>query len=171
MGVSVSRSVSRLVAEMAHIVGVDDVDPANEHARWNVYSRAMNSSDLWGILREAVQLEPDSAVAMSVVLRMLERVSANERSSWVDALPAGKDHDFAERRAAEIHILETVGGKNSPSPSELRSSFDAGWSTWLQLRLTESSVHDVVLTHLSEHGATKRVRAAARSRLRRGDAS
>lgn len=151
---------------MAHRVGVDLAAPESEHARWSVYLKAMGSSELWGLLLKAIGSEPDVAVASSVVLRMLERVSPNERNLWVDRLPQGKNRDFASRRASEIQIFEELSSGSNISQGAARSSFSPAWSAWLQLRLAAASSDTALLRLLSEHGATKRVRAAARDRLR-----
>ncbi|WAL63830.1 hypothetical protein ORV05_22905 [Amycolatopsis cynarae] len=153
-----------IIAEIEGKLGDEATDPADEHARWNLYVRAAEVEHCWPQLREAIALEEDRAVASSLVVRMLERVPAEEREDWSCLLPAEEDRDFALRRARELNFLEAV---LLGSPEEERGDlrFET-WSPWLQLRLAGSSEDRDILALLAESGATRRIRAGAAARRR-----
>jgi hypothetical protein len=140
------------------------MDPESGHERWAVYRAAMEDPNSWRLLGEAVQLEPDAAMAMSVVLTMLEKLPAERRGEWVDKLSSDKDLTYARRRSQELRVLDGLSG-GVPALSD-GIQFDASWSVWLQLRLAEAATDESLLLQLSELGVTKRVRNAAISRLR-----
>ncbi|MFI2429101.1 hypothetical protein ACH5A7_34285 [Streptomyces sp. NPDC018955] len=153
-----SRSDLRsAVLEAARRTGVENVDLSSEHARWEVYLRAMDSPAEWDLLREIVGLEPDPSVATSVVLRMLERVPDAERLAWAERLAVEGKRALAVLRVRELRILEA----DSPAGDEV-----AEWSDWLQRAAAEKSASVRVLESLSRSGRTKRVRNLSAERLR-----
>ncbi|MEU9999057.1 hypothetical protein [Streptomyces sp. NPDC050848] len=154
-----------LVEEVARRTGSGAVDLSDGHARWAVYRRAMDEPAEWGPLLEIVGLEPDPSIAMSVVLQMLERVPAPERTSWAERISAEQQRPLAELRVRELRILDAMAGPESedhaPTPVEVSQ-----WSDWLQRRVSEVSTSSSVLDQLSQSGRTKRVRNLSTERLR-----
>jgi len=153
--------MQELLVSLAARVGVTVTDVRDEHDRWRVYAPAVNSEDCADLLLEAVGLEPDPNVALSVVLRKLEVVPQADRQRWVDGLTGDIQRQFAARRAAELQVLET-----RPLASSLRAGIEQEWSDWLQLRLAESSPEHNVTYWLSRAGRTKRIRRTAAERLK-----
>ncbi|MFE6286586.1 hypothetical protein [Streptomyces sp. NPDC057877] len=164
MGASASDP-SPLVLEVARRTGNGTVDPSDGHARWEVYRRAMDSPDEWDALLEIVGREPDPSIAMSVVLRMLERVPEAERTAWAERVPLEEKRSSALLRVRELRILEAARGaaaaERAPASDEVPE-----WSDWLQRRAAEESVSPEVLELLSQSGRTRRVRHVAAQRLR-----
>jgi hypothetical protein len=151
-----------LLVSLAARVCVTVTDVRDEHDRWRVYARAVDADGCADLLLEAVALEPDPNVALSVVLRKLEVVPLADRQRWIDGLTGEIQRQFAARRAAELQVLET-----RPLTPPLREGIDHEWSDWLQLRLAESSPERDVISWLSQAGRTKRIRRTAAERLRR----
>lgn len=137
----------------------DEIAPSDGHSRWILYLDAMEHQERWGLLFEAVHLEPDSSVALSVVLRMLERVLADCRASWTSCLSVRENREYALNRTAELGILESI----LAGVFEIGKVEDASpdWSNWLQLKLAESCADGTVLEYLSKYGRTKRIRRLA----------
>ncbi|MEU8607680.1 hypothetical protein AB0C29_06735 [Actinoplanes sp. NPDC048791] len=154
--------MQELLVSLAARVGVTVTDVQDEHDRWQVYAQAVNSDDCADLLLEAVGLEPDLNVALSVVLRKLEVVPQADRQRWVDGLTGDIQRQFAARRAAELPVLET-----RPLAPSLQKGIEQEWSDWLQLRLAESSPERDVISRLSRTGRTKRIRRTAAERLKR----
>ncbi|MEU9200064.1 hypothetical protein [Streptomyces sp. NPDC048332] len=158
--------VGAVVSEIsAHLGGVA-AEVESEHDRWHLYLRAMDSPEGRKLLLRAVEVEPDQSVALSIVLEMMERLPSVESREWVRRLPPGKNRQFAEQRARDYCVMETLGegGTVDGGPGD--------WSVWLQLRAAEVSTDSSLLTRLAETGGTKRVRRIAVDRLRllrRGD--
>ncbi|WP_157878140.1 hypothetical protein [Streptomyces torulosus] len=118
-----------------------------------------------GSLLEIVGLEPDPSIAMSVVLRMVERVPEAERILWAEKITAERKRSLAVLRVRELRILEAVSGEagvhGQPASCQI-----AEWSDWLQLRAAERSTSVSVLERLGESGLTRRVRHLSAERLR-----
>lgn len=159
-----NRSLDGKLAELMGLLGLAPIDMESGHERWAVYRASMEAPSSWQLLGAAVQLEPDAAIAMSVVLPMLEKLPVEQRGEWVDWLSSEKDRNYARRRLQEIRVLNDLSGDGSASSTA--TLFDASWSVWLQLRLVEVVTNESLLVQLSERGATRRVRNAANSRLR-----
>ncbi|MEE1941936.1 hypothetical protein V1L54_21435 [Streptomyces sp. TRM 70361] len=125
----------------------------------------MDSPAEWDSLLEIVGLEPDPSIAMSVVLRMLERVPEAERTVWAERIPVEEKRSSAVLRVRELRVLEAVSGAAGaecvPTSDEV-----SGWSDWLQRRASEESISPGVLELLSRFGRTRRVRHLASERLR-----
>lgn len=146
------------LAEMRAQFGGETAATDDEHARWVLYQKAMASPGGWSLLQRALETEPDPAVALSVVLHMLERLPARERESWVRALRSADKREYAQRRAEELQILESIlHGRELDS---------VDWSVWLQRKLAEQASDVGILERLAQHGETKRVRRMAAERLR-----
>ncbi len=157
-------SLRGIIHEIEGKLGNQAIDLADEHARWSLYVRAAEVDRCWQDLREVVALEEDPAVASSLVLRMLERVSAEDREGWSRLLLVEKDREFALRRARELNFLEAALS-GSPQGERGDLQFET-WSPWLQLRLAESSEDRDILALLADSGETKRIRASAADRMR-----
>jgi hypothetical protein len=98
-------SLRAIIQELENKLGGETIDSDNEHARWILYVRAAEVESCWPKLREVAVLEEDSAVASSLVLRMLGRVSAEDREGWSRLLSMEKDRKFALRRARELNFF------------------------------------------------------------------
>lgn len=158
--------VGGVVSEICARLGGVAAEAESEHDRWHLYLRAMDSPEGRELLLRAVEVEPDQSVALSIVLEMMERLSSVESREWVHRLPPGRNRQFAEQRAGDFYVLETLGdgGTLDGGPGD--------WSVWLQLRVAEVSTDSSLLARLAESGGTKRVRRIAVDRLRllrRGD--
>jgi hypothetical protein len=124
----------------------------------------MDEERLRPLLLRAVMAEPDGPVASAVVVGMLERLGAEERSGWVEALKPG-DGAFSVRRAEELSVLEAVRSGDFPE-DRIHDEVDA-WSDWLQRHVTEGGASAAVLEALAEHARTRRIRHLAREAVRR----
>ncbi|MET7366723.1 hypothetical protein ABZS61_12970 [Streptomyces sp. NPDC005566] len=137
---------------------VDEDRWTDGHARWELYCRAAGQPEAAELLLAAVRAETDLPLSSSVVVMMLEKVPAEGRRRWVDALRP-ENRGFAERRSDELAVLDSLDREDR--------SFDAGdveaWSDWLQLRAAqgETGGDGHVLDLLAEHGRTKRIRRHA----------
>lgn len=154
-----------VITELADILDLSPIDIESGHERWRLYQRAMEAPSSWRLLAEAVGFEADAAIAMSVVLRMLEKLPAERRAEWIHKLSSEKEMDYASQRSQELQTFVDLSGDELASSSD--PLFDPAWSVWLQLRLAESAANEDLLVQLSEEGATKRVRSTATARLRR----
>lgn len=136
------------------------------HERWQGYLRAASDERTRGGLRTALGEETDPAIALALLLYLLERVPCGERTEWIDALPAHRaaDRAYAQRRAEEIAVLEAESGGSAPA---VRPDLVSTYSPWLQLRLAERSADRKLLAFLREIGQTRRIRNLAEVRLRR----
>lgn len=158
--------VGDVVSEISARLGGVAAETESEHGRWRLYLRAMDSPADRELLLRAVEVEPDQSVALSIVLEMMERLPSVESREWVHRLPPGRNRQFAEQRARDFCVMETLreGGTVVSGPGD--------WSIWLQIRAAEVSTDSGLLTRLAETGGTKRVRRIAAERLRllrRGD--
>ncbi len=151
-----------VVAELARLSGGMSFDADDAHSRWNVYLHSMGNGNLAELLKEAVELEEDNAVALSIVLHILGDRPAHDRDSWVLRLRAEKDRVYAARRKDELAVLERV---RREVRSDVEEAAPAEWSDWLQIRSAESGVDTHVVGWLAENGRTKRIRRTAQARL------
>ncbi|TYB66660.1 hypothetical protein FXF51_16285 [Nonomuraea sp. PA05] len=152
------------VAELARLHGEEIADWTDEHERWRVYRRALQDRGVHAMdpLGRAVVHERDAALALTVVLRVLELVPAGERAAWIRRLPQPGDRDYADARARDLAVLDALA--EPAGDGEEGSYAEAGWSDWLQLRLAETSPRRRLLEHLAASGSTKRIRRIARER-------
>jgi hypothetical protein len=98
--------------------------------------------------------------ARDVVVEILAFVSGVEGRKWVDLLPVDQ-REFPERRLREWTLIREVAAEPRSIIDDLSDASD-----WCQRRLVERATSDLVLEELAEHGWSKRVRNAARQRLR-----
>lgn len=153
------RADSASFAELARMLDVD-LDARDEHERWDVYRRALARPELEPQLLAATVSEPDGAVAVGVVFKMLERLDPDEAAPWIHAVPASY-RDKAVSRARDLAILRAFVPPDAVAASEAVDT----WSDWLQRRVVDETASRDVLTLLEAHGRTRRVRGRARSRL------
>jgi hypothetical protein len=149
-----------VIRQLMECVGTADVDIADDHQRLDVYLRAVTVEACWERLLEAVRLEVDPNVSLTVVLRILEIAPEPDRDRWVSQLEHPKSRTYAERRRREMAILEDPALSDS-----LPDDPEVTWSQWLQSGLAIKSTEAPVLRRLADHGTTKRVRRLARRRL------
>lgn len=159
-----SQSFEERLISLAGRIGVPCGSLESEHARWDIYSRAIQTPEEWPELVVLIGLEPDTSVASSVVVRVLEVAPNSWRHEFVAALPPGRDRDYALVRARELSIIDSLLVE-SGSPAD--AGFDTrDWSTWLQLRVANSVRRESVLESLGSTGSTRRIRVTAERRLR-----
>ncbi|MFE2016845.1 hypothetical protein ACFW9O_02195 [Streptomyces sp. NPDC059499] len=128
------------------------------HARWDLYRSAAGQPEAAELLLAAVRAETDLPLASSAVVMMLEKVPADERRRWVDALRP-EVRGYAERRSNELAVLDSLArGERSFGADDVEA-----WSDWLQLRAAQAGTDGDghVLDVLAEHGRTKRIRRHA----------
>jgi hypothetical protein len=159
---SAARRRQELLVSLAARVGLTVTGVQDEHARWRVYAPAADAEECADLLFEAVALEPDPNVALSVVLRKLEVLPHADRQRWIDRLGQDEQRECAARRAEDLRVLE-----DRPLAPSLREGIEREWSDWLQLRLAEFSPERDVVSRLSQDGRTKRIRRLAADRLKR----
>jgi hypothetical protein len=165
---SMTGSFGEALAELMSDVG-RRVDVNDEHARFDLY-RSLLEDPHWrpGLLL-CLALEPDPALATSVLASLLELVAAEERPSIVSAAPASGE-EFLGGRAHDLELLEllqdepSAGEQPSVADETLASLIDG--SDWLQRRVAEAAVAPPVLSALADRGRTRKVRARAAARLR-----
>lgn len=98
--------------------------------------------------------------ARDVVVEILACVNGDEGRKWIDLLPVDQ-REFPERRLREWTLIREVAAEPRSIIDDLPDASD-----WCQRRLVERATSDLVLEELAEHGWSKRVRNAARQRLR-----
>jgi hypothetical protein len=147
-----------LVQEFSEALGEAAPTWRDGHARWGLYRRIGALPGAAESLLRAAEIEPDVSIASAIVVMMLERVDASERSRWVDVLDPSVRR-FSEVRSRELGIFESLGsGFNS---DYIDSNTVEDWSDWLQLRVVQSVRNNHVLSVLFSHGRTKKIRRLA----------
>ncbi|GAA0980476.1 hypothetical protein GCM10009555_047030 [Acrocarpospora macrocephala] len=156
------------IRSLADLAGEEIVDFRDEHHRWHLYQRVINSErpDLRDVLYQVIGRDEDDALALTVVLHVLEQVPEVERHAWVDRLRTSKSHQYASARSFDIGMLESIlqGAISENAWQALQERSD-----WLQLRLARRSESAVVLDELANSGRTKRIRRLAAERLAKLD--
>lgn len=145
-------------ADVARLVGEHGVDVEDEHARWFVYWKTAPEASLRALLLEVVA--EGEQLQRPVVTEVLKYVDDVEGERWVGLL-AGEDRQFAERRRREWALIRELETRPRTLAGEI-----AALSPWCQRRLIERISDDVVLRDLAEQGASRKIRHAARERLR-----
>ena len=146
--------------ELATAAGADAATvEADGHARWRLYTRALDDAALRVAVPAVLRLDPDGPLVSAVVTRALGLV--RDRETWVDLPPAGPLRDQVRRRLHELRLLEGLADDVEACGGNV-----ATWSPWLQLRAAESASAHQVLRALAEGGGTRQVRYRARERLR-----
>ena len=158
MGADSDSAFGDLVRELGALVGLEVPDWRDEHARWGLYRRAGEDPEGLDLLRRAVAVDPDPSLASAVVVMMLERIESSQRDRWVGMLDPSV-RKFSEVRSRELGLLESVRSGNDLD--SIDSNTVEGWSDWLQCRVAESARDGRVLSVLSRHARTKRIRRIA----------
>ncbi|MEU7823632.1 hypothetical protein [Catellatospora sp. NPDC049111] len=153
-------AISRLALCLGE-AGPENLD--DEHQRWELYRKAMQTGTCREELLKAVSLDPDVVLGTGVALHMLEIEDPNSRQDWIGILRDDHQREYAFRRAREVEILEAFGNISGLSGDVVET-----WSDWLQIRLAEVSNVTEVLELLAKFGRTKRIRriASARHKVR-----
>ncbi|MEO3863387.1 hypothetical protein [Acrocarpospora sp. B8E8] len=153
-----------VIRSLADLAGEEIVDFRDEHHRWHLYQRVINSerADLRDVLYQVIGWEEDDALALTVVLHVLEQVPEVERHAWVDRLRTSESHQYASARSFDIGMLESIlqGAVSENALQALQERSD-----WLQLRLARRSESADVLDELANSGRTKRIKRLAAERL------
>jgi hypothetical protein len=149
----------KLARQIADAVGCGEVDLDSEHSRWHVYWEAVPREDLRPLLKE-VTTEGEE-LSQQVVTEVLKYVDADEGRAWVGLLRPGDGRNFAERRLREWALIREV----EMHPRRIAEDLP-DLTLWCQRRLIEHVTSDLVLTDLAEYGTVKKVRHAAREKLR-----
>ncbi|MBX6385472.1 MAG: hypothetical protein IRZ07_21280 [Microbispora sp.] len=162
-------SLSEAIKTLSGLAGVVVADCKDEHERWWLYQAVMDDPNpsTRQALQAAVCQEEDENVALSIVLRMLERVPKSDRALWIDAISDGASHEYAHARAVDLENLETLLQREDPVCGVRGDSSCSieSWSDWLQLQLAAKSSSVGLLRRLAEAGRTKRIRRSAAERL------
>ncbi|MEU7743216.1 hypothetical protein [Nonomuraea sp. NPDC049158] len=158
MDEGISEELRGKLIELARLQDREAGDLTDEHERWALYRVAIEDGIGVTELFELLSLEPDSALASSVVVHMVERSAPEERRLWVARLPA-EVQGYAQGRVAELETLDMLCSGGFPH-DQVADSLE-GWSNWLQLRVTVFVEDTAVLRILAEQGRTKRVRRQA----------
>ncbi|WP_280716988.1 hypothetical protein [Kitasatospora sp. MAP5-34] len=158
MGADGDPVLGDLVRELGALVALEIPDWRDEHARWGLYSRAGEHPEAVDLLRRAVAVDPDPSLASAVVVMMLERIDSSQRAQWVGMLDPSVRR-FSEVRSRELGLLESV--RSGDDLDSIDSNTVDGWSDWLQRRVAESARDGRVLSLLSRHARTKRIRRIA----------
>ncbi|WP_149030224.1 hypothetical protein [Kitasatospora sp. MBT66] len=155
------ETLKELIQELASTLGLDASSWQDGHGRWEIYRRAADHPGVVEKMYRAVEIEPDPSISSAAVVMMLERVDCSTRARWVELIQP-QVRKFAEIRARELDIFESL---TSPGVTVEQADLE-GWSDWLQLRVAKSASDRLVLSRISEHGRTKRIRRIAADRLR-----
>ncbi|WP_433513241.1 hypothetical protein ACQP2T_58065 [Nonomuraea sp. CA-143628] len=158
MNEEISEELRGKLIELARLQGGEAGELTDEHERWALYRVAIDDGIGVTELFDLISLEPDSALASSVVVHMVERSAPEERRLWVARLPA-EVQGSAQVRVAELETVDMLCSGGFPHDQVADSL--AGWSTWLQLRIIAFVQDTHVLRILAEQGRTKRVRRQA----------
>ncbi|GAB3901128.1 hypothetical protein GCM10027612_63980 [Microbispora bryophytorum subsp. camponoti] len=95
---------------LARLLGDVVADYENEHERWRLYEKALDHADpsVRKALEAAILQEEDENVALSVVLRVLERAPRSERTAWINRLSGSRSREYARARATDMATLEDL---------------------------------------------------------------
>jgi hypothetical protein len=157
-------NIAEIVDALAGLEGSPVADPGDGHERWALYLSAMDFESRFGLPFDAVGLEPDPAITLSLVLRMLDKLPVVMREAWADNIPYAKEREFVRKRIRELSILCSVN-EGVPQPGQAEGTYET-WSDWLQLQIANSAYDIRVLELLADRGRTKRIRGTADARIR-----
>ncbi|MGW1326597.1 hypothetical protein ACWD64_29130 [Streptomyces antibioticus] len=146
------------------------LEPA-EHTRFTEHLHALatvHPAEEAALIHRILTDDPDRTMARSAVLRHLDRrgeelreAPESARNEWRATMTKAlttADDPYLTDRLADWTFLHTL--PEDPAPLSTAS-------TWLQRRLAETpGTPTPLLTHLSEHGRTRRIRTAAARALR-----
>ncbi|MCF4121729.1 hypothetical protein L1785_12120 [Antribacter sp. KLBMP9083] len=150
---------AELLRQLAAEAGDQDLDLSDEHARWGLYWEVVPRADLRPLLKEIVA--EGEALGSHIVTEVLKYVDETEGRTWVDLLRTEEDREFPERRLREWALIREV----ATSPRRIADDLP-GLTMWCQRRLVEHATSDVVLSDLAVHASFRKVRHAAREKLR-----
>lgn len=153
-----------MLDQVARVVGLAADDLNDEHARWRVYKRAVDTLPDRDLLKRAVDLEPDKVLAEAVVVRMVEQLADDEQDEWIELLPSDR-RSYSRQRACEVRVLRRA--QSQQLTGEQVATDLVNWSNWLQRRLVSELADRAAVELMAERGRTKRVRNAARERVKR----
>lgn len=153
-----------MLDQVARAVGLAADDLSDEHARWRVYERALDALPDRGLLKRAVAVESDKVLAEAVVLRMVEQVADDEQDRWIELLPSDR-RSYSRQRAHEVRVLRHA--RSQQLTTEQLATDLVNWSDWLQRRVVSELADRAAVELMAERGRTKRVRNAARERVKR----
>lgn len=144
---------------------VEDVE-ADEHVRVAALlqdlSAAGPGAERLAVL-DRVAADPDPYVATTILDGALQEVATTGTPEQVSAWAARWDHLATRHPWWATRVSETVVLASARHGVDIDASTLATSSHWLQQRLA-AEAPDPVRTWLSEHGRTRRIRAAARGR-------
>lgn len=147
---------------LAGELGVASSDLESEHGRWTLYQQAVEDPNQFELLKRCLAEESDAAVASSVVLLILEKLTGPEHASWVEMLPADSQ-ESATVRSEEVQVL--VRARESRlDRAEVDSNLEH-WTDWLQRRLVDV-LEGESLRLLADRARTRKVRNVSAQRLR-----
>ncbi|MEU9234447.1 hypothetical protein [Streptomyces subrutilus] len=151
---------------------MDESEPP-EHARYRQYLQALAhvSDEMELAVVRAVLTDDDLGMACAAVLRHIELRSVEllrepEYTAWEQGLAqvvAG--HPYVVRRLSEESLFRAIELDLPWTEMALREATD-----WLQRLVSHASTSPVALTILAENGRTRRVRNAARLKIKGGAA-
>src|ERR1700754_386821 len=85
------------------VAGVGEApDLYADYGRWQLYRAAAADRGLHGLLL-TVEEEPDRALALAVVVYLLEIEDPDEHAQWINRLQQG-ERQFAQRRSTEWQV-------------------------------------------------------------------
>jgi hypothetical protein len=148
--------------------GQPDGDEHQRFARHLQDLAAVAAEDEVELVAEVLR-DPDATMAQSAVVRHVDRRAAQLLSdprfaSWERDLAAViGEREFLKRRLREWALLRSVTLGEPWTAEELTTASD-----WLQRKATEMVSASDALILLAREGRTRRVRAAATVRMRRG---
>ncbi|MBO0608904.1 hypothetical protein [Myceligenerans salitolerans] len=145
--------------QIAHAVGAHIADVHDEHERWQVYWTAISHEDLRPLIREAISEGEDRV--RQIVVETLKYVDEAEGRTWVDLIQSDHDRAFAEQRLREWALIREIADRPRKIAIELPEL-----TLWCQRRIIEHATSDLVLSDVAESGSSKRIRHAAREKLR-----
>jgi hypothetical protein len=142
------------------VAGVGEApDLHADYGRWQLYRAAAVDQGLHGLLLSVVEEEPDRALALAVVVYLLELVGPDEHTQWIKRLHED-ERQFAQRRSTEWRVLRKA--RDEPLCREAVEAGLDGWSDWLQLRIAPY-VEAEARTVIEERGRTIRIRQLAKA--------
>ena len=154
----------RLAGVAGWPASVDD-----DHDRFAFY-QSISDEPHWRLALLACLLtEPNTDMATSVALRLLEAVEPWERDVIILTV-SESNRERVVKRARDLELLELLQrgptADEKPSVADERLALLLDGSDWLQRRAADAFVAPTVLSALAEGGRTKKVRARAAERLR-----
>ncbi|TLS45395.1 hypothetical protein FE633_15130 [Streptomyces montanus] len=144
----------------------------DEHQRFTRYLQdlaAVAAEDEGSLVAEVLR-DPDATMAQSAVVRHVDRRAAQllsdpQFANWERDLAAViGEREFLQRRLRAWALLRSVALGEPWTAEEITTASD-----WLQRKATEIVTSPDALALLAREGRTRRVRAAAAARMRRGD--